>query len=184
MLEPEAGKWCVVAGAAGGVGHLAIQYAKKVFGLRVLAIDGGNPGKEAFCKNEGADEYVDFVDAGEDLVHIVREKTQGGADYVLVLSPVQSAYNAAGEFTRFRAKVMAVGIGNCHMPLRPILRKDLTIRSHETGTKKDIEDALQYSASGLIRCRIEVLKLNDLNKALDRLKGGQVQGKLVLDLRS
>ncbi|KAK4905086.1 hypothetical protein LTR49_025579 [Elasticomyces elasticus] len=183
-LEPEPGKWCVVAGAAGGLGHLAIQYAKKVFGLNVLAIDGGNPGKEAFCKREGADEYVDFMDAGDDLVHIVREKTQGGADYVLVLSPIQSAYDAAGEYTRFRAKVMAVGVGNCHMPLRPMLRKDLTIRSHETGTKEDIEDALQHSASGLIRCRIEVLKLTDLNEALDRLKSGQVQGKLVLDLRS
>lgn len=38
-MQPKAGKWCVIVGASGGLGHLAIQYAK-YFGLKVLAIDG------------------------------------------------------------------------------------------------------------------------------------------------
>ncbi len=91
-MNPQRGKWCVISGAAGAVGHLAIQYAKKVFGLRVLAIDGGSTQKEDFCKEMGCDEYADFVKEGEHLAKTVVKRTGGGADYVVVLSPHQSAY--------------------------------------------------------------------------------------------
>lgn len=70
------------------------------------------------------------------------------------------------------------------MPLRPILKKDLIIRSNETGTKADMEEAIEISASGQVRCETEVMGLHDLNTALDRVKRGEVLGKIVLDLRS
>lgn len=90
-MNPVAGKWCCIAGAAGGVGHLAIQYAKVAFGLKVVAIDGGDD-KAEFCKKMGADAFVDYLVAGKDLAGEVKRATDGGADYTLVLSPVQSAY--------------------------------------------------------------------------------------------
>ena len=70
------------------------------------------------------------------------------------------------------------------MPLRPILKKNLTIRSNETGTRADIEEALSISASGKIYCEIELIKLTDLNVALNRLQAGKVLGKLVIDLQA
>ena len=70
------------------------------------------------------------------------------------------------------------------MPLRHILKKNLTIRSNQTGTKSDIEEALRISASGEIVCETEILRLRDLNAALDRMQKGSVLGKLILDLRS
>lgn len=69
------------------------------------------------------------------------------------------------------------------MPLRPVLKKDLTVRSSETGTKSDIEEALTLSANGTVFSKIQTIDLLDLNNALDRLKAGNVLGKLVLDLR-
>lgn len=90
-MKPEAGKWCAIAGAAGGVGHLAIQYAKATFGMKVVAIDGGKD-KAEFCKRMGADEFVDYMEAGKDLSSQVKLATRGGADYILILSPIQSAY--------------------------------------------------------------------------------------------
>ena len=91
-MNPQRGNWCVISGAAGGLGHLAIQYAKKVFGLKVVAIDGGSVEKKRFCEAMGCDAYVDFVDQGENLAAEVIRTTEGGAAYVLVLSPHQSAY--------------------------------------------------------------------------------------------
>ena len=88
-MNPRPGKWCVIVGAAGGLGHLAIQYARAM-GLKVLAIDGGLSQKESFCMRMGADVFVDFTEGR--FIETVREKTQGGADYVLVLSPHQSCY--------------------------------------------------------------------------------------------
>lgn len=93
-MQPEAGKWCVIVGASGGLGHLAIQYAK-YFGLKVLAIDGDaadHDKKKKFCQSMGSDVYVDFLKAGAQLSDQVKIATDGGADYVLVLGPHQSAY--------------------------------------------------------------------------------------------
>ena len=97
MLNPVPGKWCVIVGAAGGLGHLAIQYAKAMK-LKVLALDGGLPEKESFCTRMGADVYVDFTRGG--LIETVRERTQGGADYALVLSPHQTCYRFARPFKK------------------------------------------------------------------------------------
>ncbi|OAP60676.1 hypothetical protein AYL99_05678 [Fonsecaea erecta] len=179
-MNPQAGKWCVVVGGAGGLGHLAIQYAKAL-GLKVLAIDGGSAEKEQFCTKMGADVFVDFTRPG--LVETIVDKTGGGADYVLVLSPHQSSYDAAGEYASFGAQIMAIGIGNLHMSLRPLLRKDLLVRSNQTGTKTDMREALQIFAAGKVVPELEVVDLHDINEALDRIKQGKVMGKLVADLR-
>jgi alcohol dehydrogenase, propanol-preferring len=91
-MSPQPNKWCVVVGAAGGLGHLAIQYAK-VMGLQVVAIDdGGVKGAKAnFCRRLGADQFVDYQ-AGN-VVEVVLAQTGGhGADYILILSPKQQVY--------------------------------------------------------------------------------------------
>lgn len=88
-MNPVPGKWCVIVGAAGAVGHFAIQFAKRM-GLRVLAIDGSHPEKKKFCLEMGADKFVDFTEGRS--VDIVLEETKGGAEYVLVISPYQSCY--------------------------------------------------------------------------------------------
>jgi propanol-preferring alcohol dehydrogenase len=52
------GDWVVISGAGGGLGHLAIQFAK-VLGARVLSLDVGS--KEHFCLDLGADAFADFT---------------------------------------------------------------------------------------------------------------------------
>ncbi len=88
-MNPIPGKWCVIVGAAGGLGHLAIQYAKRM-GLQVLAIDGGEDAKRNFCLDMGADAFVDFTST--QTADQVRNLTNGGADYVMILSAHQSCY--------------------------------------------------------------------------------------------
>ena len=68
------------------------------------------------------------------------------------------------------------------MPLRPILKKGLLVRSNQTGRKQDIIDALELSRVGKVTCEVEVLNLAQLNEALDKVKAGKVLGKLVVDL--
>jgi len=88
-MNPQQGKWCAIVGAAGALGHLAIQYAK-VMGLRVAAIDGAASDKKQLCLELGADAYFDF--GSENLVNNICAKTGGGADYILVLSAHQACY--------------------------------------------------------------------------------------------
>lgn len=57
-----AGQWLVIPGAGGGVGSMAVQYARYA-GIRVLAIDAGDKGE--LCKSLGAEEFIDFTTCSE-----------------------------------------------------------------------------------------------------------------------
>lgn len=68
------GDWVCIAGAGGGLGHLAVQYAKAL-NLRVIAIDTGKD-KEAMVKSYGADVWLDFKDAGN-MVERIQAASDG-----------------------------------------------------------------------------------------------------------
>jgi propanol-preferring alcohol dehydrogenase len=70
------------------------------------------------------------------------------------------------------------------MPLRPILKKDLVIRSNETGTKADMKAALEICAAGEVTPEVQMLGLKNINDVLDKIKSGKVMGKIVLDLKA
>ena len=175
-------KWIAVVGAGGALGHLAIQYAKTL-GLKVLAIDGGDASKQDLCREVGADHYIDFPSAGPSLAEEVKIASGGGVHYTAIFSPHQSCYDDAGEYTRFGGQIIGIGVGNCSMRLRPLLQKAITVQCTQTGTKADMQVALTLGAEGKVKCKAEVLFLEDLNVALDRIRTGKVLGKLVIDLR-
>lgn len=69
------------------------------------------------------------------------------------------------------------------MPLRPLLRKNIIVRSNQTGSKAEMKTALDIFASGRVVPELEMVHINEINEALDRIKNGEVMGKLVADLR-
>lgn len=104
------GDWVVVPGAGGGLGHLAIQYAKKMGG-RVVAIDG--KGKGALCRGLGADEFLDFSAFACDddwLGREVKRCTGGGAKIALMCTASSKAYSQATSWLRFRGTIACLGI--------------------------------------------------------------------------
>lgn len=104
------GDWVVVSGAGGGLGHLAIQYARAM-GARVAAIDAES--KESFCRELGADEFVDFAkykDDNDGLAKHIHGVTGGGAKVVLICAASGKAYSDAPQWLRFRGCIIALGI--------------------------------------------------------------------------
>jgi propanol-preferring alcohol dehydrogenase len=103
------GNWVLVSGAGGGLGHLAIQYAKAL-GARVLGIDVGS--KEALAREVGADAFVNFTSytTDEDLAEKVHELTQGGAQVVLMCSSNSMAYSQAALWLAFRGTIVGLGV--------------------------------------------------------------------------
>ena len=61
--------------------------------------------------------------------------------------------------------------------------KGLRVQGHTNGTRGHILEAFDYVRKGLVQCRVEVLPLNQINAALDRLQTGQAAGRLVVDLK-
>lgn len=104
------GDWVVVSGAGGGLGHLAVQYAR-VLGGRVLGVDAG-ASKEALVRGLGAEAFFDFTAfaSDEDLAAAVRDATGGGAQIVLVCTSSARSYASGMMWLGFRGKLCCLGL--------------------------------------------------------------------------
>ena len=88
------GQWLVAYGA-GGLGNLAVQYAKKVFGAKVIAVDI-NDDKLALARETGADYVINGREV-QDVPARIRELTDGGAHAAVVTAVSKVAFNQAVE---------------------------------------------------------------------------------------
>lgn len=146
------GDWVVVSGAGGGLGHLAVQYAR-VMGARVLGVDAG-PGKEALVKGLGAEAFVDFTAFGGDdeaLAAAVKEVTGGGAQIVLMCAASAKAYASGLLWLGFRGRLCCLGIPEpesepaLHAVVLALINLELTISGElccetpKTTYRKDFE---------------------------------------------
>ena len=70
--------------------------------------------------------------------------------------------------------------GDFPTPIFDVVLKRLTIRGSIVGTRKDLEEALDFAARGCVRAAIETQPLEAINDVFDRLKRGDVRGRVVL----
>lgn len=175
--DAKPGEWVVISGI-GGLGHVAIQYAKAM-GLHVIALDVA-PDKLEFAEALGADVTANV--ATEDVVAKVRAATGGGAHGVLVTAVSPAAFAQAIACTRRRGTVALVGLppGDFPTPIFDIVLKRITVRGSIVGTRKDLSDALAFAAEGKVRTTITVEPLSAVNQVLDRLRDGNIEGRVVL----
>ncbi len=175
------GEWLAVSGA-GGLGHLAIQYAKAM-GLHVCAVDIDDA-KLAHATRVGADVVVNAShgDAGA-AAAAVMAATGGGAHGVLITAPSLGAFTQGIAMTRRRGTCVLVGLpaGAFPVPLFDVVARCLTIRGSFVGTRLDMAEALAFAASGAVTADIELQPLSAVNDVFTRLERGQVASRVVLD---
>lgn len=175
--EARPGEWIVISGV-GGLGHVAVQYAKAM-GLHVAAIDVDRA-KLDLARSLGADVAVDGRD--EDAVARILSATSGGGHGVLVTAVSTGAFSQAIACARRRGTIALVGLppGNFPTPIFDVVLKRLTIRGSIVGTRKDLAEAIAFAAEGKIRPMVTAAPLTAVNEVLDRLKKGKVEGRVVL----
>jgi alcohol dehydrogenase, propanol-preferring len=178
VTEARPGEWVVISGA-GGLGHLAIQYAKAM-GLHVVAVDIDDA-KLALAKTLGADLVVNATH--EDAVDSVRTGTNGGAHGVLITAPSLGAFKQGIAMARKRGTCALVGLppGDFPVPLFDVVANCITIRGSFVGNREEMAEALAFAADGKVRADIELQPLNAINDVFDRLEHGKVAGRVVLD---
>ncbi|KAF2019100.1 GroES-like protein [Aaosphaeria arxii CBS 175.79] len=159
------GDWVLVSGAGGGLGHLAIQYAKAL-GARVLAIDHGS--KKQFCQSLGADEFLDFTmfQEDKDLSNAVLQITSGGARIGLMCSSSPRTYANALSWLGFRGHLVCLGVPEVEGSLTPsigeMINNEITISAIKAGNRREVQECLQIAASGAVKTHYELRKLDDL----------------------
>ncbi|VEJ20307.1 alcohol dehydrogenase AdhP [Neisseria animaloris] len=174
------GQWIAMYGA-GGLGNLAVQYAKKVFGAHVIAIDI-NDDKLALAKEVGADLTVN--PAKEDAAQFIREKT-GGAHAAVVTAVSRAAFNSAVDAVRAGGRVVAVGLPSETMDLSipRIVLDGIEVVGSLVGTRKDLEEAFQFGAEGIVVPVVQTRTLDETNDIFQEMRDGKIQGRMVIDMK-
>jgi alcohol dehydrogenase, propanol-preferring len=177
--EARPGEWLAISGI-GGLGHVAIQYAKAM-GLHVVALDL-SPGKLELARSLGADVTVDAT--LPDAPKQVLKATGGGAHGVLVTAVSPSAFSQALRLVRRKGTVAFVGLppGSFEARILEVVLKRITIRGSIVGTRKDLTEALAFAADQKVRAHIHRTTLENINQVFADLRGGQVDGRMVIEL--
>lgn len=175
------GEWIAISGA-GGLGHLAIQYAKAM-GLKVCAVDIDD-GKLAHATHLGADLTINAKYGHP--AQVLKEDTGGGAHGVLITAPSLVAFNQGVAMTRKHGTCVLVGLppGEFPVPLFDVVANCITIRGSFVGTRKDMAEALAFAAEGKVKADIELQPLSAINDIFHRLERGDVPSRVVLDFTS
>ncbi len=172
------GDWVVISGA-GGLGHVAIQYAKAM-GMHVAAVDLG-PEKMALARKLGADITID-AKTQDPPAEI--QKQIGGAQGVLVTAVSTIAFQQAIGMLRRGGTCVLNGLppGEFPVSIFNLVLNRYTIRGSIVGTRLDLQEALAFAAEGKVKATIETLPLDSINDVFTRLKAGKVNGRVVLGI--
>jgi propanol-preferring alcohol dehydrogenase len=175
------GSWVSIAGAGGGLGHLAIQYAKAM-GLRPLALDAG---KRDICMRNGAVAYIDVMET-QDAVADVIKVTGGGAHGALICASSGRAYADAVKYLRRAGTLVCIGLPPKPSPI-PVLPEDfiargIKIMGTSTGTLKDTEEALGFLARNEVKPQITERPLGHISEVLEEIENAKVGGRIVIKL--
>src|SRR6266704_436702 len=176
--EARPGEWVLISGV-GGLGHVAIQYAKAM-GLKVAAVDIAED-KLKLASENGADLAVNAL--ATDAVDKVLAATGGGAHGVLVTAVSTAAFAQALKMVRRKGTVSLVGLppGEFPTPIFDVVLKRITVRGSIVGTRRDLDEAIAFAADGKVKAEVTKVPLAQINAIFDRLKSGKVDGRMVLD---
>jgi alcohol dehydrogenase, propanol-preferring len=177
--EARPGQWVIISGV-GGLGHVAIQYAKAM-GLQVAALDV-TPEKLVVATHVGADLVFDAT--SPDAVATILKETGGGAHGALVTAVSPPAFAQAVRMVRRKGTVSLVGLppGDFPTPIFDVVLKRITVRGSIVGTRRDLDEAIRFAAEGKVKADIRKARLNEINTIFASLKSGKIVGRAVLDL--
>jgi propanol-preferring alcohol dehydrogenase len=176
MTEAKPGQWVVISGI-GGLGHIAVQYARAM-GLRVAAVDIADD-KLSLAKKYGAEVVVNALEA--DPSEAIVQQT-GGAHGVLVTAVHPSAFGQAIHMTRRGGTIVFNGLpaGDFPASIFEIVLKGLTVRGSIVGTRQDMQEALDFYARGEIHARVATRELSEINSVFAEMKQGKIDGRVVI----
>jgi len=163
----------------GGLGHLAIQYAR-IRGATVVAVDL-QESKLQLAKELGAEHVVDGSKV--DAAKAIREL--GGAKASIVLVANQKACEQAYHCLKRNATMVLVGLSNSsfEIPILLTIAKGITIRGSIVGNRVDLRETYELHMQGKTRVLYEKRKLEQVNDAFEEVKEGRNKSpRLVLDL--
>ena len=160
----------------GGLGHLGVQYARRM-GFEVVAIDRGDD-RDELSKKLGAHHYIDS--STTDVAKALQER--GGAQVVLATAAGGKAVAAALGGLRRGGVVISLGATDEPIELSAfeILFKQLGVDGALTGTPKAGDATLRFSALSDVAAMVETMPLEQAAEAYAKMMSGEARFRMVL----
>lgn len=171
------GDWVAIFGI-GGLGHLAVQYAKAM-GLKIIAVDTHDE-KLHLAKDLGADLVINPII--EDAAEFIQREVDG-VHASICTAVSKHAFDQAYRSVRRGGSCVAVGLPpeNMEIPIFDTVLNAVNVVGSIVGTRKDLQETLQFAAEGKIKSIIETRKLEEINEIFDEMIKGQINGRIVID---
>lgn len=176
--EVKPGEWVAISGV-GGLGHLAVQYAKAM-GMHVAAIDVSD-NKLELAKRLGAEITVNAKQ--EDPGGFLKKLT-GGMHGVLVTAVSPVAFSQGLSALRRKGTLALNGLppGDFPLPIFDTVLNRITVRGSIVGTRKDMQEAIAFAVDGKVEADVHAARLDDINTVFDQMKVGEIEGRMVLEI--
>lgn len=176
--DTKPGEWVAISGI-GGLGHLAVQYAKAM-GLHVAAIDVADD-KLELAKSLGAELTVN---AKEQDPGAFLKKETGGMHGVLVTAASPIAFKQGLSVLRRKGTLSLNGLppGSFDLPIFDTVINGTTIHGSMIGTRKDMQEAIAFAVDGKVKTTVHTARLEDINTVFDDMKKGDISGRIVLEI--
>ncbi len=180
MTDTRPGQWVVISGI-GGLGHMAVQYAK-VMGLNVAAVDIDD-GKLALAERLGASVTVNAMKS--DPAEFLKREI-GGAHGALITAVSPKAFDQGQRMLRRGGTLVLNGLppGDFPLPIFATVLNGITVRGSIVGTRQDLQEALDFAGEGKVKATVASDKLENINDVFQRMADGKIEGRIVLDMAS
>lgn len=177
VTDTKPGDWVAISGI-GGLGHMAVQYARAM-GLNVVAVDIDDAKLELATKL-GAALTVNALRA--DPAAFIR-KAIGGAQGVLVTAVSPKAFQQAMGMVRRGGTVSLNGLppGDFPLSIFDTVLNGITVRGSIVGTRLDLQEALDFAAAGKVHATVTTDRLENINDIFGRMHRGEIEGRIVID---
>jgi propanol-preferring alcohol dehydrogenase len=178
VTDTQPGDWVVISGI-GGLGHMAVQYARAM-GLNVIAVDVDDA-KLELARKLGASLGVNARKT--DPMAIVKKEV-GGAQGVLVTAVSPKAFEQAMGMVGRGGTVALVGLppGDFPLSIFDTVLNGITVRGSIVGSRLDLQEALDFAGAGNVKATVATERLENINEVFGRMRAGDIQGRIVLDL--
>jgi propanol-preferring alcohol dehydrogenase len=167
----------VAISGVGGLGHLALQYAK-IFGATVAAIDVTDE-KLELARELGADLVIDA--RNDDPAEVLL--AHGGADVAVGLAVDDKSFETAYRSLRRGGRLVLVALpaeGALSIPVFDTVLNGTSVIGSIVGTRADLDEVFALHAAGRTRVIYQPRRLSEVNESIDEVLQGRAPGRLVL----
>ncbi|XP_072972884.1 probable cinnamyl alcohol dehydrogenase 9 [Typha angustifolia] len=161
----------------GGLGHMAVKFGK-AYGMKVTVISTSTSKRKEAIENLGAEAFL--LSSNADQMKVAKGTMDGIIDTVSAvheISPLIALLKTYGKLIMLGAPNKPV-----ELPIFPLINGGKIVAGSMIGGMKDTQEMIDFAAEHNITAEVEVIGMNDVNVAMERLEKGDVRYRFVIDV--